>query len=210
MTFTDAIALFFVMGALAAIPSSSVLLVVTQSTAIGLRNGVATAAGVVAGDLFLMTIAILGMTTLAQQMGAFFVVIKYLAAAYLIWFGIGLIRNCRRRANQARSAAGFKRLKGSLPVSFLSGLFLTLGDIKALFFYASLLPAFVNMESLSVLDIVLLSGITVIAVGGVKVAYAYGAGNAIRLANGFAYERELKMASGGVLVGAGAYMLLRD
>ena len=146
MTFTDAIALFFVMGALAAIPSSSVLLVVTQSTAIGLRNGVATAAGVVAGDLFLMTIAILGMTTLAQQMGAFFVVIKYLAAAYLIWFGIGLIRNCRHRANQARSAAGFKRPKGSLPVSFLSGLFLTLGDIKALFFYASLLPAFVNME----------------------------------------------------------------
>ena len=84
ITIADALALFLIMGLLAAIPSSSVLLVVTQSTALGLRNGVATAAGVVAGDLLLMAIAILGMTALAQQMGAFFVVVKYLAAGYLI------------------------------------------------------------------------------------------------------------------------------
>lgn len=210
MTLTNSIALFLTMGVLAAIPSSSVLLVVTQSTAIGLRNGVATAIGVVAGDLVLMTIAILGMTTLAQQMGTFFVAVKYLAAAYLIWFGIGLIRSCRRTAKPARSVPRFQKLKSSLPVSFSSGLLLTLGDIKAILFYASLLPTFVNLASLSTLDVILISGITIIAVGGIKVAYAYGAGNAIRLASGFNYERKLKMASGGVLVGAGAYMLLRD
>ena len=210
MTLPDAIALFLTMSVLAAIPSSSVLLVVTQSTAIGLRNGIATAAGVVAGDLVLMTIAILGMTALAQQMGAFFVVIKYLAAAYLIWFGIGLIRSGRRGSHAAQPVRRFQRLKSSLPVSFSSGLLLTLGDIKAIFFYASLLPAFVNLASLSALDIILVSGITIVAVGGIKVAYAYGAGNAMRLAHRFTYERKLKMASGGVLVGAGAYMLLRD
>ena len=209
MTLADALALFLIMGFLAAIPSSSVLLVVTQSTAFGLRNGVATATGVVAGDLLLMAIAILGMTTLAQQMGAFFVVVKYLAAAYLIWFGIGLIRSCRRGADAIRPAERFKRLKG-VPVSFVSGLLLTLGDIKAIFFYASLLPAFVDLTKLSTWDIVIVSGITIVAVGGIKVAYAYGAGGAMRLARGFAYERELKAGSGCVLVGAGAYMLLRD
>lgn len=210
MTFTEAAALFLMMGVLAAIPSSSVLLVVTQSAALGLRNGVATAIGVVAGDLALMTIAILGMTVLAQQMGAFFVVVKYLAAAYLIWFGIGLIRSCRRGAGPAPSPTAFQKLKGSLSVSFSSGLLLTLGDIKAIFFYASLLPAVVNPASLSTLDVMLVSGITIIAVGGVKVAYAYGAGKAMRLANGLTFERKLKMASGGVLAGAGVYMLLRD
>lgn len=44
----------------------------------------------------------------------------------------------------------------------------------------------------------------------VKVAYAYGAGRAMRLARGFTYERELKAVSGGVLVGAGVYILMRD
>lgn len=209
MTLADALALFLIMGFLAAIPSSSVLLVVTQSTAFGLRNGVASAAGVVAGDLLLMTIAILGMTTLAQQMGAFFVIVKYLAAGYLIWFGIGLIRSYRRGASTGRPAVSFQRLKG-LPVSFASGLLLTLGDIKAIFFYASLLPAFVNLAELSTWDVLIVSGITIATVGGVKVAYAYGAGRAMRLARGFTYERELKVVSGGVLVGAGVYILLRD
>ena len=210
MTFIDAVALFFIMGFLAAIPSSSVLLVVTQSTAAGFRHGVATATGVVAGDLMLMTIAILGMAALAQQMGAFFVVIKYAAAAYLIWFGVGLIRSYRRNVNSTQSPVGFQKLKNSLPVSFLSGLMLTLGDLKAIFFYASLLPAFVNLENMSAFDIIIVSSITIVAVGGVKVAYAYGAGSAMRLANGFAYAREMKAASGGVLAGVGAYMLLRD
>ncbi|MEM8586805.1 MAG: LysE family translocator [Pseudomonadota bacterium] len=209
MTLADALALFLIMGFLAAIPSSSVLLVVTQSTAFGLRNGVASAAGVVAGDLLLMAIAILGMTTLAQQMGAFFVIVKYLAAGYLIWFGIGLIRSYRRGANTGRPAVSFQRLKG-LPVSFASGLLLTLGDIKAIFFYASLLPAFVNLAELSTWDVLIVSGITIATVGGVKVAYAYGAGRAMRLARGFTYERELKAVSGGVLFGAGVYILLRD
>ena len=209
MTVADALALFLMLGFLAAIPSSSVLLVVTQSTALGMRNGVATVAGVVAGDLLLMAVAILGMTALAQQLGAFFVVVKYLAAGYLIWFGIGLIRSYRRGADTGPPAARFQRLKG-VPISFASGLLLTLGDIKAILFYASLLPAFVDLAALSAWDIIVVSGITVVAVGGVKIAYAYGAGNAMHLARGLTYERELKAVSGGVLVGAGAYLLLRD
>ena len=209
MTLADALALFLIMGFLAAIPSSSVLLVVTQSTALGLRNGVAAAAGVVAGDLLLMAIAILGMTALAQQLGAFFVVVKYLAAGYLIWFGIGLIRSYRRGADTGLPTARFQRLK-ALPVSFASGLLLTLGDIKAIFFYASLLPAFVNLAELSAWDVLVISSITVVAVGGVKIAYAHGAGSTMRLARGFTYQRELKAVSGGVLVGTGAYLLLRD
>ena len=210
MTLIDSLALFLTMAVLAAIPSSSVLLVVTQSTAIGLRNGIATAMGVVAGDLVLMTIAILGMTALAQQMGTFFIVIKYLAAAYLIWFGVGLIRGARRQTSVDQPTPRLQKLKRSLPVSFSSGLLLTLGDIKAIFFYASLLPTFVNLANLSLLDVILISSITIVAVGGTKVAYAYGAGRAVRLARGFPYERNLKMASGGVLVSAGAYMLIRD
>ena len=169
----------------------------------------ATAAGVVAGDLLLMSIAILGMTALAQQLGAFFVVVRYLAAGYLIWFGIGLIRSYRRDADTGSPTERLQRLKG-VPVSFASGLLLTLGDIKAIFFYASLLPAFVNLAELSTWDVLVISAITVVAVDGAKVAYAYGAGSAMRVARGFTYGRELKAVSGGVLAGAGAYILLRD
>lgn len=210
MTFTSSMALIVIMAALAAIPSSSVLLVVTQSATIGLRNGIATAFGVVTGDLIFMTMAILGMTALAEQMGLFFVVIKYLAAAYLIWFGIGLIRSHRNNSTRVPSGLRLKKIKGNPATSFGAGLLLTLGDIKAIFFYASLLPTFLDLASLTASDIFLVSGITVIAVGGVKVAYAFGAEKASRLAKGFPFERELKVTSGGLMIGAGTYILLRD
>lgn len=97
MTLYDAFALFLIMIALAAIPSSSVVLVVTRSATLDLKNGIAASAGIVAGDLIFMSMAILGMTALSQQMGALFVLIKYMAAAYLIWFGIALLKNQHQR-----------------------------------------------------------------------------------------------------------------
>jgi len=210
MTLTSSIALFLIMGTLAAIPSSSVLLVVTQSAAIGLRNGIVAAIGVVVGDLIFMTMAIFGMTALAEQMGILFILVRYLAGAYLIWFGIGLIRSHRSDSTRVRSGVRLSKLKSSLTASFGAGLLLTLGDIKAIFFYASLLPTFVDLASLTASDLLLVSGITVFAVGGVKVVYAFAAGKALHLSKGLPFERELKVTSGGFMICAGAYMLFQD
>ncbi len=206
MTLAGAFALFGVMIALAALPSSSVLLVVAQSGSRGVRSGVAAALGVVAGDLVFVMLAVLGMTALAEQMGAVFAVLKYLAAGYLIWLGIGLLRSLRETAAVAPPPV---RARG-LVASFGSGLLLTLGDLKAIFFYASLLPAFLDLTALTAVDVWILIAITVLAVGGVKVAYALGAGRASGLAQRFALERPLKGASGGLMIGAGAYLLVRD
>ncbi|MFK8034894.1 MAG: LysE family translocator [Hyphomicrobiales bacterium] len=210
MTIATSFALLLIMAALAAIPSSSVLLVVTRSATIDIKNGLATAFGVVSGDLIFMTMAILGMTALAEQMGTLFVVIKYIAGAYLIWFGIGLIRSQRNQTKISNPNKAPKKTKSSLAASFGAGLILTLGDIKAIFFYASLLPSFLDLATLTAMDVFIVSAITIIAVGGVKAAYAFGAGKASGLAKGFSYERELKMTSGGLMVGAGTYLLLRD
>ena len=49
---------------------------------------------------------------------------------------------------------------------------LTLADIKAIVFYASLLPLFMDMQTLAVADIGLVLLITVLSVGGVKLVYA--------------------------------------
>lgn len=209
MTGLDIAVLLLVMGGLAALPSSSVLLVVTQSTVHGVRNGLATAAGVVGGDLLFMAIAILGMTALAVQMGAFFVAVKYIAAAYLIWFGIGLLRSVPAR-DRSREASAGRDFRSSLVASFASGFLLTLGDIKAIFFYASLLPTFVDLESPSGTDILIISTVTVLAVGGVKCAYALGAERVARKADGFAHAGALKRGTGGLMVGLGGYLLVRD
>ncbi len=52
---------------------------------------------------------------------------------------------------------------------------ITLGDQKAVLFYMGFFPAFVDLAKLTALDLLALIGVTVVAVGGVKIAYAYTA-----------------------------------
>ena len=86
-------ALFAVMVPLAAMPSSSVALVVTRSVSSGRISGVFSALGIVAGDLVFVAMALLGMVVLAEQLGAFFVLMKYCGGAYLIYLGVQLMRS---------------------------------------------------------------------------------------------------------------------
>jgi hypothetical protein len=75
-------------------------------------------------------------------------VLRYLAAAYLIWFGFSLIRG----GAKAGKPADVHRARG-LGASFAAGIALTLGDVKAILFYAALFPVFVDVTVLSTFDI---------------------------------------------------------
>lgn len=196
--------LFLTLVALAALPSTSVVLVAIRASTSGFRHGAAVAAGIVAGDLLFVLLAVLGMTALAELLGAFFVVLRYLAAAYLVWFGVSLLRAANTRTNTL-SISG----RMSLKADFMAGLLVTLGDIKAIFFYASLFPAFLDMRTLSTTDISMVLIITVIAVGGVKLLYAALAGRLQRLPFSSRFTRPARIATGSSMVGAGAWLLLK-
>lgn len=204
MTAYDLLGLFLVMSALAAIPSASVALVVVRSATVNVRNGIATAVGVVAGDLIFIAMAMMGLVALSEIMGAFFAMVRYLAAGYLVWLGWQLIRHA---ADTRVVNAG--QAKGGMAISFLSGLALTLGDIKAILFYASLFPAFVDIASLTTSDVVLIMLVTVVAVGGVKVAYALAANRIACLSKGIVLRREARVAAGGLLMGVGGYLIVK-
>ncbi|SER30348.1 Threonine/homoserine/homoserine lactone efflux protein [Nitrosomonas sp. Nm51] len=170
MSLFDVSALVIVMITLAAMPSTSVALVVARSATMNLVNGVAVSMGIVLGDLIFVGLALLGLTTLSELMGGFFLAVKVAAGMYLIWFGINLIRS--RTKNLTCKYSG---TDGGLPASFLAGLFVTLGDVKAIFFYASLFPAIIDISALTLPDIAAILFITAATVGGVKLAYAFAA-----------------------------------
>lgn len=192
------------MVVLAAIPSASVALVVTRSATLGIQNGILVACGIVLGDLIFVALSILGMGFLAETMGSFFVILRYVGGAYLIWLGFSLLRS-NGKVNLIQSDTS----KLSLLASFASGLLLTLGDIKAILFYASLFPAFIDMSNLRVSNIVAIVVVTIIAVGGVKVFYAY---SAQRIAKRFQNQKAQKLTkstAGCCMVGAGVYIITK-
>lgn len=203
MSMLEILVLFAVMAMLALVPSTSVALVVARSSTLGFLNGVAVAAGIVLGDLIFVFLALLGIAALAEAMGGLFLILKYVAGAYLVWFGVGLLRS--KASIQAPSGPSVATLSASV----LSGLVITLGDVKAIFFYASLFPAFVDLATITTSDLATIIILTVVAVGGVKLGYAYFASSIVSLARGAGSQRAVKVGAGGFMIGTGSYLLIK-
>lgn len=201
MTFTNMAMLFGAMAVLAAVPSVSVLAVSARAATLGFAHGACAALGIVVGDLWFILLAMFGLALLAEMTDGLFFLIKYLGGTYLIWLGISLWM----------SRTEVLKLKGtnrsSLISSFMTGLFITLGDQKAVFFYLGFLPAFVDLSTLSYLDAGLVMAITILAVGGVKLVYAYAAhrvGACITIKSG----KTMSIAAAGVMIAAGIFVVM--
>lgn len=207
----EGVALAVGLGALAALPSASVLLVVARSAAAGPRHGLAAAAGIALADLGFVLAATLGLGVVATQLGGAFAVVKYLAAAGLIGFGVALLAGAGRGRGAAdqpgppgsAKAARPARSRGRLAGSFAAGLALTLGDVKALVVYASLLPSVLNPARLTPGEVGAIACITVLAVGGVKAAYALLGARLVDGALGPRGTRLVRAGTGGLMIAAG-------
>ena len=205
MSFLDSISLFLIMIALAVIPSASVALVVTRSATLGVSNGVAVTIGIVLGDLVFIFLAILGLSVIAETMGVMFAVIKYIGAGYLLWLGCSLLTS----KNKSTYIIDESKLKGNMIVSFISGFFLTLGDVKAIFFYVSLFPAFIDLAAIEKIDLLIIIFVTIATVGGVKIAYAIIAKKVVNLTQGMKLEKGAKKIAGSFMIGAGSYLIVK-
>lgn len=198
------ISLFAVLLVLAAVPGASVALVVTRAATRGFPHGVAVAVGIVLADLVFVALALTGMALLAEAMGSFFAIVRICAGAALIGFGFRLIRTRDGMAAAPDPPAGASLLAGGA-----AGFLLTLGDGKAILFYASLFPAFVDMGDLRAGDVGMIVLVTVLAVGGVKVAYA---ALAVRIARRLGRTGTRKLArsvAGCAMIGTGAFLVAK-
>lgn len=205
MDLSGTVAFFLVMIALAATPSASVALVVTRSMTHGVPSGLAVAGGIVLGDLVFVALALFGMSILAEVLGPLFSVLRFAAAGYLIWLGLTLLRSGASPQPPVQRNRG----TGSLFASAAAGLVLTLGDVKAILFYASLFPNLFNLADLSATDAALIVAVTLLTVGGVKAAYALAAHRVAARLRGATGHRYARGAAGGVLTATGAYLIAR-
>lgn len=205
MNIIEIITLFGIMVALSAIPSTSVALVVTRSATLGVANGFAVTTGIVLGDLVFIMLAIMGLSFVAETMGGLFTIIKYLGAAYLLWLGFSLLKPQKKTTIKANNT----NKKGNLTSSFLAGVILTLGDVKAIIFYVSLFPLFIDLSALKVTEILIIMGITMLSVGGVKALYAISAIKMISFARKLKFESTARKIAGGTMIGAGSYLIVK-
>ncbi|MBR9842914.1 MAG: LysE family translocator [Rhodobacteraceae bacterium] len=185
------------------IPGPAILMVVGRSLSGGFRASISLIGGILLGDLFYMSLVFLGLAALGQMLGESFVVVRILAALYLVYLGVSLWRKDPEKTQlaQGHSAGVFQ--------SFLTGFGITLGNPKAIIFHLGFLPTFFDLPALSLFDALLIMGIFVSVLGAAFAAYALAASRARHFFQSPRRMRLLNRTSGTMLIGAGAAVLLK-
>ena len=166
MSIDSLFALFGAMLILAIVPGPAVFAIIARSFSSGKLQAFYMTTGIVLGDYIFIVLALFGLSALAEIMGTAFFIIKYLSAAYLIWLGIKLLRTKTDSIDIEASK------NSSLTSNFLTGLFITLGNPKAILFYVGFFPAFVNVSEVTVSDTSLIMLAATVAFGSVNMCYS--------------------------------------
>ncbi|MCD4735706.1 MAG: LysE family translocator [Bacteroidales bacterium] len=191
--FSLAIALFV----LGVTPGPGMFATISRSLASGFVPSLTVVAGIVTGDIIFLVFAILGMSAISQAMGNFFVVIKIIGGAYLIFLGVKIWMS---KPVPVQEVQGKKSKKYG---NYLSGLVITLSNPKVILFYCGFLPTFMDLTSLSAVDICIAVVTVFIVLSSVLAFYAYLANRARIFFSSTRSVKRLNRTAGGVMIATG-------
>lgn len=151
------------------VPGQDMMMVMSRSVAQGSMAGIVTAAGVCLGLIGHTLLATLGLGAILRTSEWLFFAIKVAGAVYLVYLGIGLLRNGQLELDVPMGA------RRSLPRLFFDGAFCNIANPKIVVFYLAFLPQFIAPDSahpaLSVLVLgVLYAGLAFLVKGPIGIA----------------------------------------
>ncbi|MEL6204269.1 MAG: LysE family translocator [Pseudomonadota bacterium] len=153
------------------IPGPATLLTVARATTSGTKVGIATGAGITAGDMIHTFMAVVGISAIIATSAFLFSVVKYLGAAYLVYLGV------RALIEQAPIDLGQGRLPITAPQAFRQAILAEVLNPKTALFFLAFLPQFVTPESGSAVVQLALLGILFALIGFMStIVYSIAAG----------------------------------
>lgn len=205
MTIYSAIGFFVAMLILAASPGPGVFATVARALASGFRPALAVIGGIVSGDIIFLLFAAFGLSMVARALGNLFFIVKLCGGAYLIWLGIRIWLKDPEPISDTPDTDRRSRWG-----NFVSGLVITLSNPKVILFYCGFLPTFLDLSTLTVLDLAIVVGIITAVLVGVLGSYAFLASRARNMFTRRRSIRRLNRAAGGVMVAAGVAIAVRS
>lgn len=203
MTVTTILAYATALFIAAAIPGPGMTAIVARALGSGFRETFFIGLGLVLGDMVYLTAVILGLAFVAQTFQEAFMVLKFAGAAYLLYivwklWTAGLLP----RDLQTRKST-------SIGMSFLSGLFITLGNPKTMLFYVALVPTLIDIRMIGTAEYATLLGVTFLVLMAVLLPYILLASKARALLKRPSALTILNRAAAGILAGTAAMIAIR-
>ena len=120
------------------IPGPATLLTVARASTSGTRVGIATGAGITAGDFLHTLMAVVGISAIIATSATLFSVVKYLGAAYLVYLGIRALRE------PPVTEPGQGRVPITASQAFRQAILAEVLNPKTALFFLAFLPQFID------------------------------------------------------------------
>ena len=182
-------------------PGQDTMFILGRGIAQGRKAGMISVLGIMSGVLIHTSFAALGLSAILATSSLAFSIVKYAGAGYLIWIGVGFLRNGRH--NDKLEAIERKRL--SSWTIYRQGVLTNLLNPKVSLFFLSFLPQFVDPQTEFVLIPFIVLGMTFFTTGSIWcMVLVYGsAWLTDRFRNRTAMGGILKKLTGTLFVGLG-------
>ncbi|KAJ57543.1 lysine transporter LysE [Actibacterium mucosum KCTC 23349] len=153
------------------IPGPATLLTLARATTSGTKVGIATGAGITAGDFLHTLMAVIGISAIIAASATLFAIVKSIGAGYLVYLGI--------RAILDRSPADLGQGRGRITarLAFRQAILAEVLNPKTALFFLAFLPQFVAPENGSVVGQLLVLGLVFAMIGFFStIVYSVAAG----------------------------------
>ncbi len=198
------ILLVFLLGmiVLSATPGIGVLASVSKALSEGFKSSLIFIGGLVIGDIIFFLLALIGISAISRLMGQLFFVIKIIGGVYLIYLGVNTIKRRKKEA-------AFDDLKRSGYKSLTGGLLVTLGNPKPILFYASIVPAIIDINQIQIYEVVaiifIIFAVSFIVIG----SYCYLATVSKSILMRKQYQNRINAVSGMTMITVGVFIIFK-
>ncbi|CAN7541104.1 MULTISPECIES: LysE family translocator [Ensifer] len=187
----------------AIIPGPGVTALVARALGSGFRETFFMGLGLILGDMVYLTAVVLGLALIAQTFTTAFLIVKFAGVLYLGYIAWKLwTAGLLPQDIKAKTSA-------SVSMSFLSGLFVTLGNPKTMLFYVALVPTLIDIAVIGPREYGLLLIATFLVLLTVLLPYILLAARARTLLKQPKALLALNRVAAGVLAGTAAYIATR-
>ncbi len=157
MSFESAITFFIAIFIFGITPGPGVFAILAKAMVEGPRRCFMLALGMTCSDIIYLTLACLGLATIAEHWSGLFTLIKWVGAAYLLWLGFKIFTSKPSLKDSTTLIARRSSLE------FIQGFLISASNPKVILFYIAFLPTFMDLSSLDSRDIALAAGLTLMA-----------------------------------------------
>jgi len=189
-------------------PGPSIAALVARVLSGGWRGVLPFLAAMWIGEAIWLSLAVWGLAAIAESLQLLFTVIKYLGVVYLLylawrmWFAPVEVTRAELKGEALPAARSGRKL-------FAAGMAVTLGNPKIMIFYLALLPAIIDLSTITLAGWAELTATMLAVLTAVDLGWALLAAQARRLLRTPRAVRAVNRVSAGVMAGAATAIATR-